>query len=1002
MANGPRDDVPGARAVDDIATGAAPTGEAATQFERPLPREDITLPPLDDRRRQEAQEVLAAASGILGRSLDLRETAEAIARAAIPRFADCAVVEALDENGRLARLALAHSDPPLLTAAHAVDGWWPQDREGRSATRAVFDTGQPMILSDVRDEDFVPLARGDEHFGTWCALRARSCLAVPLEAAGERLGVLTLFTREGGRRYTADDLPLALELARRAAITLVNALLFGRERRARAEAVAARDRTERLQRLGAELTRSLRPDAVAEVVVRHVVLALGADSACVLELSEDEPEFRLLGAAGVDASTRERVARVPVDTPLPIGELARTGEAVLIGDSAVWRAAHPELPVMSEEGVRAWAALPLRVPEGSSSRLLGALTVSLPGPHLFAEEERGFLQAFADLCAQALERARLFEGEATARVLAERLQALSGALAGVRTPDDIARAAGREAREAVGASVAGVGLLSDDGSTFTMKILEGVNDAVREAWRTFPNTQAIPYGVVVAERAPLFFASRAAYSARFPHLAPELEAGCFEAAAVVPLVTGDGRALGAAHFDFAAPRAFSAAERQAFLSIAQECAAALERVRMYEAERAHAVAVAARLEAEAASRAKDELLAFVSHELRAPLAPARALAQVLAITEALAPEYRETAAEIERHIAVEARLIDNLLEYERAGRGLLTVRCGRCDLREVGRRALRAANAMLRDKEIDVEEAYLDDDAVAWADPLRVQQIIDNLLTNAAKFSPYGTAVVMRTYNPAPGWVAIEVADAGYGIAPVDLPRLFKPFTQLGGPQGSHSGLGLGLALSRSFAELQRGTLTAASEGRGLGATFTLRLPTARAHAAQAMESAVTGAEAAASEEDASEEAVPEKVGAHVTAGDGGGALRILLIEDDGDTAVALRRLLSVHGHVVHLAPSVAMAEEIVCTETLDVLLSDLRLAGESGLDAPRRLADAARRCGRSAPPAVVLSGFAGENDVAQTRAAGFVAHLIKPVNGQSLLQALRRAAAMGDAARRR
>src|SRR5215207_2002158 len=965
MANGPRDDVPGARAVDDIATGAAPTGAAATQFERPLPREDITLPALDDRRRQEAQEVLAAASGILGRSLDLRETAEAIARAAIPRFADCAVVEALDENGRLARLALAHSDPPLLTAAHAVDGWWPQDREGRSATRAVFDTGQPMILSDVRDEDFVPLARGDEHFGTWCALRARSCLAVPLEAAGERLGVLTLFTREGGRRYTADDLPLALELARRAAITLVNALLFGRERRARAEAVAARDRTERLQRLGAELTRSLRPDAVAEVVVRHVVLALGADSACVLELSENEPEFRLLGAAGVDASTRERVARVPVDTPLPIGELARTGEAVLMGDSAVWRAAHPELPVMSEEGVRAWAALPLRVPEGSSSRLLGALTVSLPGPHLFAEEERGFLQAFADLCAQALERARLFEGEATARVLAERLQALSGALAGVRTPDDIARAAGREAREAVGASVAGVGLLSDDGSTFTMKILEGVNDAVREAWRTFPNTQAIPYGVVVAERAPLFFASRAAYSARFPHLAPELEAGCFEAAAVVPLVTGDGRALGAAHFDFAAPRAFSAAERQAFLSIAQECAAALERVRMYEAERAHAVAVAARLEAEAASRAKDEL--------RAPLAPARALAQVLALTEALAPEYRETAAEIERHIAVEARLIDNLLEYERAGRGLLTVRCGRCDLREVGRRALRAANAMLRDKEIDVEEAYLDDDAVAWADPLRVQQIIDNLLTNAAKFSPYGTAVVMRTYHPAPGWVAIEVADAGYGIAPVDLPRLFTPFTQLGGPQGSHS---------------------------GLGATFTLRLPTARAHAAQAMEAPVSGAEAAASEEDASEEAVPEKVGAHVTAGDDGGALRILLIEDDGDTAVALRRLLSVHGHVVHLAPSVAMAEEIVCTETLDVLLSDLRLAGESGLDAPRRLADAARRCGRSAPPAVVLSGFAGENDVAQTRAAGFVAHLVKPVNGQLLLQALRHAAAMGDAAR--
>ena len=993
MADGLHGDVSSARPFDDVATAADLIAAVAMQSERSPPREDIALE-LDDRRRREAQEVLAAASGILGRSLDLRQTAEAIARAAIQCFADCAVVEALDENGRLTRLALAQGDPALLGAAPAVDRPWSPDFRGGAATRAVFDTGEPMILSDVR-EDLAPLARDAEYFAGWSALRVGSCLAVPLEAGGERLGVLTLIAVEGGRRYTAEDLPLALELGRRAAITYVNALLFGRERRARAEAVTARDRTERLQRLSAELTRSLRPEAVADVVVRHVLLALGAESACVLELSEHEPEFRLLGAAGVDASTRARIARVPVETPLPIGELARTGEAVLMQDSAVWRAAHPELAVMPEEGTRAWAALPLRVPEGSSSRLLGALTVSLPGPHPFAEEERGFLQAFADVCAQALDRARLFDAETTARVLAERLQALSGALAVVRTPDEVAQAVGREAREAVGATVAGVGLLSDDGSTFTMKILEGANDAARDAWRTFPNTQAVPYGVVVAERAPLFFPSRAAYSARFPRLAPELEAGCFEAAAVVPLVTGDGRALGAAHFDFTVPRVFSAAERQAFLSIAQQCAAALERVRMFEAERAHAVAVAARLEAEAASRAKDELLAFVSHELRAPLAPARALAQVLALTDTLALEFRETAAEIERHIGVEARLIDNLLEFERAGRGLLTVRCGRCDLREVASRALRVARPALRDKQIDVEEVYADDDAAAWADPLRVQQIIDNLLTNAAKFSPHGTAVVIRTSMPAPDWVELEVIDAGYGIAPDDLPRLFTPFTQLGGSHGRHSGLGLGLALSRRLAELQGGTLVAASEGRAQGTTFTLRLPTARAIESEEMGPNAGGVDAVASEEGASKTAAPR-----VTDGDGGDTLRILLIEDDHDTAIALGRLLTAHHHIVHLAASVAMAEEIVCTEALDVLLSDLRLAGESGLDIPRRLADAAQRCGRSAPPAVVLSGSASDNDMALTRAAGFVAHLVKPVNEQLLLNALGRAAAVGDAAR--
>ena len=103
---------------------------------------------------------------------------------------------------------------------------------------------------------------------------------------------------------------------------------------------------------------------------------------------------------------------------------------------------------------------------------------------------------------------------------------------------------------------------------------------------------------------------------------------------------------------------------------------------------------------------------------------------------------------------------------------------------------------------------------------------------------------------------------------------------------------------------------------------------------------------------------------------------------------------------MVHLAASLAAAEEIVDTEALDVLLSDLRLAGESGLDAPRRVAEAARRSGRPVPPAIVLSGFARESDVVQTRAAGFAAHLVKPVNEETLLQALRRTVDVGDAAR--
>ena len=978
MRDGLQGDVPSDRPIGGESSAADRVSDPPRRPERAPPPDDVAFLALDHRRRYEAQAVLAAASAVLGRSLDLRETADAIARAAIPLFADWAIVDAPDENGQLARLALAHRDPAALAAARAIDERWPPDLE-RTTTSMVLATGEPVIVSELGDEDVVPFTRDAEHLAAVGDLHLRSCLVVPLESAGERLGVLTLLSTEGGRRYTADDLPLARELAQRAAATLVNARLFARARRAHADADAARERTERLQCLSGELTRSLTPDAVVDVVVRNLVVALDAQSAGVFELSEDGREFRLRGTANVDATTRERAARVPVDTPLPIGEAARTGQPVLIDDSAAWRAAHPAVPVISARERGAWAALPLQVMEGTSNRLLGALTVTLPGPHAFTDEERGFLQTFADLCAQALDRARMFDAEAAARVLAERLQVVIAALAGVRTPDEIAQAVGREAREAVGAAVAGLGLLADDGQTFTMKSLEGATDAVREEWSTFPNDPTIPYGAVVAQRSPLFFSSLASYVARFPDLEAALTLEALEAAALVPLISGDGRALGAIHFDFTAPRTFSTASRQAFVSIAQQCAAALERVRLHESERAHAAAVAARREAEtaqavaeAASRAKDELLAFVSHELRAPLAPARALAQVLARSNTLTPEDRDTVVEIELHIAAEARLVENLLEYERAGREMLTVRSGRCDLREIARRAVRTAGPALRDKGIDVEEAYDVDNVVAWADPLRVRQVVDNLLTNAVKFSPEGSAITIRLENPVAGWVGVVVADTGHGIAPDDLPRLFTPFTQLGGPERQQSGLGLGLAISRRLAELQGGMLTAASEGPGRGATFTLLLPTARAETAGSFDDAIT-----------------------TESSDDGGALRILLIEDDASAAAALRRLLTSYGHVVHVADSLAKAEAIVCIETLDVLLSDLQLVGESGLDTPHRVAEAARRCGRRPPPAIVLSGFARESDMAEARAAGFVAHLTKPIDEAMLLRTLRHAASL-------
>jgi PAS domain S-box-containing protein len=384
---------------------------------------------------------------------------------------------------------------------------------------------------------------------------------------------------------------------------------------------------------------------------------------------------------------------------------------------------------------------------------------------------------------------------------------------------------------------------------------------------------------------------------------------------------------------------------------------------------------AAREGAEGAGRFKNELLAVVSHELRGPLAPARALAHVLARADELPPEFRTMAAEIEQHIADEARLIDDLLDYDRAGRGLLSVDCRRCDLHDVARRAMRMAAPAFRVKGMPVTEAFEADAPIAWADPLRARQIVFNLLRNAVTFAPAGTPVIIRTRNPTEDQVELAVIDAGYGISPEQLPRLFEPFLRSGGRPNPSSGMGLGLAFSRRLAALQGGTLTAASEGRGRGATFTLRLPIAQAAGGVAVEAPPFEADA-------------EKGTAVGATGER--PLRILVIDDETSTARAIARFLKSYGHLVDVAEGLASAERAAAANPPDVLLCDLQLEGESGLDAPRRIAAVAARDGWPAPPAVVLSGFASEDDFERSHAAGFVAHLTKPVDGMQLLAALR------------
>lgn len=376
--------------------------------------------------------------------------------------------------------------------------------------------------------------------------------------------------------------------------------------------------------------------------------------------------------------------------------------------------------------------------------------------------------------------------------------------------------------------------------------------------------------------------------------------------------------------------------------------------------------------AEAANQAKDRFLATLSHELRTPLTPVLAVVSSLERDARLDELVREELAMIRRNVELEARLIDDLLDLTRIARGKLELHPEVVDLRQILDHALQTCcSPDLAARRPRIATDLAPGDHRVWGDASRLTQILWNLLNNAVKFtSAEGTITVRSRREPGDGagWLEIEVADDGIGIEPEVLPRIFEGFEQ-----GERSitrqfgGLGLGLAISKAIAEMHGGSLSAASEGRGRGSVFTLRLP--------------DGGELAAGETGHAADAKPA---------DGAGRpLHLLLVEDHADTAEAMADLLRLLGHRVDVAGTVAAAlttAERSAADPFDLVVSDLGLPDGTGMDLMRELT---RRYGLRG---IALSGYGMEEDVRGSLEAGFARHLTKPVNLQALESAIRQA----------
>jgi two-component system CheB/CheR fusion protein len=373
---------------------------------------------------------------------------------------------------------------------------------------------------------------------------------------------------------------------------------------------------------------------------------------------------------------------------------------------------------------------------------------------------------------------------------------------------------------------------------------------------------------------------------------------------------------------------------------------------------------AARAEAERANEAKNEFIAVLSHELRTPLTPVLLTISLMESRPDLSDDARQDVATIRRNVELESRLISDLLDLTRIARGKLQLVMEVVDAHLLIRSAI---DICLREDSVPLETKLEAAHYHVRADGTRLQQIIWNQINNAIRHGGPGVQVVVRTSNTTDGRLRIEVIDNGEGIDPAVLPKLFTAFEQ--GEvrtKRQFAGLGLGLAISEKLVEAHGGTIAAYSEGRGKGATFVIELPTVHVPARSPDEAG--GAATAASQ--------PIR------------SLKVLLVEDNEPTLRVLTKLLERLGHRVTMASSVADGIAASSRGEYDVLLSDLGLPDGSGLDLMRRLSN------RFTGKAIALTGYGMENDIRACLEAGFTEHLTKPVNMETLLDALRRVTA--------
>ncbi|MBD2448952.1 response regulator [Nostoc sp. FACHB-152] len=431
-----------------------------------------------------------------------------------------------------------------------------------------------------------------------------------------------------------------------------------------------------------------------------------------------------------------------------------------------------------------------------------------------------------------------------------------------------------------------------------------------------------------------------------------------------PLVGRDGNNIGLIQLSDKYEGEFSATDEIILIQLAQMASVALENARLYQAEQqARSAAEASKEQAQAANRIKDEFLAVLSHELRSPLNPILGWAKLLQKAKLDEAKTKQALSTIERNAKLQAELIEDLLDVSRILQGKLSLTRSPINLASTIKAAFETVQLAAEAKFIHLEADLDAEIGMVLGDSTRLQQVIWNLLSNAVKFTPSGGQVYVQL-SQVDNQAQIIVRDTGKGITPDFLPYVFDYFRQAdSATTRKFGGLGLGLAIVRHLVELHGGTIQADSQGEGMGATFSVKLPLSTLLSV-----------------DQNLQLSEPSLSLH--------GIQVLVVDDDTDTRDFVAFVVEQAGAKVITATSARQALQVLTQYQPDMLLSDIGMPEMDGYMLMQQIRALPKEQGGKIP-AIALTAYAGELDEKQALKVGFQKHISKPVEPDNLIMAI-------------